>query len=213
MICHSTYAVSNFAAMPESRGGGCHQKSMPSFEKIVSLEELFRAWRAFSCGKKNKPDVAEYAFRITTNLHSLHEDLTKGTYRHGTYFHFRVNDSKPRDIHKASVRDRIVHHAIYQALYPYFDKRFIHDSYSCRVDKGTHRALRRFEQLAREEGRNHTRTTWVLKCDIRKCFASINHAILKNLLEKHVRDLRLRNERTRSIRQTRIVRAILYPIR
>jgi len=164
---------------------------MPSFDTVVSIPSLFRAWRAFSVGKKNKPDVAEYALRIVSNLYTLHHDLILGTYHHGSYCYFRVNDSKPRDIHKASVRDRIVHHAIYQALYPYFDKRFIHDSYSCRLEKGTHQALYRFEQLARKVGKNHTRTVWVLKCDIRKCFASIDHAVLKHLLAKHIKDSRL----------------------
>lgn len=166
---------------------------MPPFEHMVSIEELFRAWRAFYCGKKNKRDVAEYAIRLMSNVHALHRDLMSGTYRHGGYVHFRVNDSKPRDIHKAGVRDRIVHHAIYQSLYPYFDTRFIHDAYSCRVDKGTHKALRRFEEFARKVGQNHMRTVWVLKCDIRKCFASIDHTILKYLLEKHVNDARSRN--------------------
>ena len=166
---------------------------MPSFDTIVSVPSLLRAWRAFTAGKKNKPDVAEYALTIVQNLFTLHTDLMKGTYRHGGYVRFRVNDSKPRDIHKASVRDRVVHHAIYQALYPYFDKQFIHDSYSCRMDKGSHKALYRFGQRARKVGQNHTRTVWVLKCDIRKCFASINHRVLKGLLEKHIKDSRLSN--------------------
>lgn len=163
---------------------------MPPFDHIVSLPEIMRAWKAFSAGKKNAPDVAEHSARLSENLHGLAADLASGAYRHGGYSHFRVNDTKPRDIHKASVRDRIVHHLLHQALYPYFDARFIHDSYSCRVGKGTHRALDRFDSFARKVSRNHTRTCWVLKCDIRKCFASIDHAILRNLLARHVSDTR-----------------------
>lgn len=75
------------------------------------------------------------------NILELHDDLVNKTYKHGSYYAFKINDPKPRDIHKATIRDRIVHHAIYRALYPYFDKKFIFDSYSCRNKKGTHKAL------------------------------------------------------------------------
>ena len=84
------------------------------------------------------------------NILTLHNDLEKKIYKHGRYHAFKLNDPKPRDIHKASVRDRIVHHAIYKILYPYFEKKFIFDSYSCRDDKGTHRAMNRFRQFGKK---------------------------------------------------------------
>lgn len=60
----------------------------------------------------------------------LHEDLKSGCYHHDGYQAFSISDPKPRSIHKASVRDRLLHHAIYRVLYPFFDKTFIADSYS-----------------------------------------------------------------------------------
>lgn len=123
-----------------------------------------------------------------TNILSLHHDLKHKTYHHGGYQHFVVTDLKRRDIHKASVRDRLVHHAIYRILYPYFDTRFIHDSYSCRNGKGTHRAMNQFRNYARKVSKNHTRTCSVLKCDIRKFFASIDHEVLLQILSKHIAD-------------------------
>jgi len=122
------------------------------------------------------------------NILKLHRDLRSKTYKHGSYFAFKINDPKPRDIHKATVRDRIVHHAIYRILYPYFDKKFIFDSYSCRNNKGTHKALNRFRQLAAKESKNNTRTLWVLKGDIRKFFANIDHQILENILRRNILD-------------------------
>lgn len=164
---------------------------IPGFEETFSLPSLMRAWREFSHGKKRKADVVEFSIRFIDNLLTLQRDLFSGAYRHGGYIHFRVSDPKPRDIHKASVRDRILHHAVYQALYPYFDRYFIHDSYSCRVNKGTHRALRRFSRFTAEAGKNNTRTVWVLKGDVTKCFASVNHDILFSLLKPHIKCQRL----------------------
>lgn len=122
------------------------------------------------------------------NILVLHRDLVERTYQHGSYHAFKINDPKPREIHKASVRDRLVHHAVCRILYPYFDQQFIHDSYSCRVGKGTRRANNRFREVARKISRNDTRTAWVLKCDIRKFFANIDHGILTSILRRHVKD-------------------------
>ena len=122
------------------------------------------------------------------HISHLHTDLVSQTYCHGGYQHFKIADPKPRDIHKASVRDRLLHHAVYRMLHPYFDKKFIADSYSCRIGKGTHRAMNRFRAFTYQVSKNHTRTCWVLKCDIRKFFASIDHQTLFAILEKYISD-------------------------
>lgn len=152
------------------------------------MENLLGAWKEFVRGKKNKTDVQEFQARLMEHILALHTDLKSKTYKHGGYHYFRISDPKPRDIHKASVRDRLLHHALYRQLYPFFDKTFIHDSYSCQVGKGTHRAMKRFGSFARKVSYNHTRTVWVLKCDIRKFFASIDHGILIDILAKRIQD-------------------------
>ena len=122
------------------------------------------------------------------NVFALHQELVGRMYEHGGYDAFKIADPKPRDIHKATVRDRLLHHAIYRQLYPFFDRTFIADSYSCRLDKGTHRAMRRFQRFAYQVSKNDTRTCYVLKCDIRKFFASIDHRILMAILRKRIAD-------------------------
>ena len=157
------------------------------------MENLLDAWREFLRGKRQKQDVQEFQADLMHNILSLHQDLVGQTYCHGGYQHFKISDPKPRDIHKASVRDRLLHHALYRQLYPFFDKKFIADSYSCRVGKGTHRAMNRFRTFAYQVSKNHTRTVWILKCDIRKFFASIDHQTLFAILERSIPDQDIRN--------------------
>ncbi len=158
------------------------------YSDIVSLENLFAAWQEFSIGKSQKNDVQIFTLHLIDNIVQLHNDLANKTYKHGGYFEFGISDPKPRRIHKASVRDRVLHHAVYRVLYPAYDKVFIVDSYSCRVDKGTHRAMDRFKHFADIVSKNYTRTCWVLKCDIKKFFASIDHDILLQILEQRIED-------------------------
>jgi RNA-directed DNA polymerase len=158
------------------------------YDSITSLENLYGAWMEFVGGKKYKKDVAEFALSLSKNVFNLHEDLKNKTYKHSEYVSFKITDPKARDIHKSSVRDRLLHHAIYKILYPYFDKKFIPDSCSCRLGKGTHKANERFKHFTRKVSKNNTRTCWILKCDIRKFFANIDHKILIQVLERHIDD-------------------------
>lgn len=164
------------------------KQQAPVFADIVSIENLLEAWREFVKGKRSKRDVQEFSLCLMDNILSLHDDLVHHTYVHGGYQAFNICDPKPRNIHKATVRDRLVHHAIHRMLYPFFAQKFIADSFSCQTGKGTHRALNRFRSLAYRMSQNNTRTCWVLKCDIKKFFANIDHAILLGILEKHLAD-------------------------
>ena len=158
------------------------------FEKITSLENLFTAWDEFKKGKCHKRDVQAFEFRLEQNIFKLHRDLLAKKYAHLPYTGFFIRDPKARHIHKAAVRDRVLHHALFQILNPLFDKTFIPASFSCRIDKGTHKGILALEQMIRAETRNFTRPCFVLKCDVQKFFDSVDHQILLNIIQKKIVD-------------------------
>lgn len=77
---------------------------------------------------------------------------------------------------------------MYRKLAPGFDRFFINDSYACRKGKGVHKAIGRFARFGNKVSNNHVRTVWVLQCDIRKFFDSIDHQILLDILQKNIGD-------------------------
>lgn len=156
------------------------------FEDIISIENLLDAWQEFVRGKRIKADVQKFSFRLMDNILTLHDDLANLTYRHGGYHAFNISDPKPRSIHKASVRDRLLHHALYRKLYPFFNRTFISDSFSCRLRKGTHKAINRFRAFSYRVSKNNTKICWILKCDIRKFFANIDHGILSKIIGQYI---------------------------
>lgn len=158
------------------------------YEDIISIQNLLGAWREFLKGKRKKHDVQKFQYRIFNKIFLLHHQLEEKTYRHGSYHAFNISDPKPRKIHKASVRDRLLHHAVYRMLYPFFDRTFIPDSYSCRVGKGVHKAVNRFRASGYKVSKNNTRTVWVLKCDVRKFFASVDQRILMGIVKRYIPD-------------------------
>lgn len=130
----------------------------------------------------------EFGKNLKNNLNQIQKELKTKTYCHSTYATFYVKDPKLRKISKACVKDRVVHHAVFSKLYTIFDSFFIFDSYACRIGKGTHRAVLRLQSFFRKESKNNTRQTYVLKCDIKKFFDSINQDILMALLRRRIKD-------------------------
>ena len=155
---------------------------------IISPQSLFRAWEIFKSDKRNKPDVAEFELNIEQNIFDLYRDLKNQTYQHGPYKGFWIHDPKLRRIHKAVVRDRVLHHATFAVLNKIFEPTFIDDSYSCRINKGTHKGVEKVANMLRTVSKNNTRQCYALKCDVRKFFDSVDHQVLKNILNKKIKD-------------------------
>lgn len=158
------------------------------FKKIVEAENLFLAWDEFKKGKTSKKDVLAFEWELEKNIINLSLELQNKTYRHGKYRSFYIHDPKQRHIHKAEVRDRVLHHAIFRSLNPIFEPTFINSSYSCRIGKGTHKGVNDLAKFIRKASKNNKLPCFVLKCDIKKFFDSVNHKILLDIIMKRIKD-------------------------
>jgi retron-type reverse transcriptase len=158
------------------------------FCDIISAENLFSAWDKFKNGKRKKKDVRLFEWNLEENIFKLHRELKSRTYRHSAYTSFNISDPKPRNIHKAQVRDRILHHAVFQILNPILEASFISASFSCREGYGTHKGVQFLQNTLRKASKNGKVPCFVLKCDIRRFFDTIDHKILLAILKKKVKD-------------------------
>lgn len=162
-----------------------------SYSELISLENIFRAWKKFSLGKTGKEDVIRFWNNLEDNIFELHNKLKIQKYKHGSYVSFIIRDPKKRIIHKAGIEDRIIHQIIFDFLRPIFEKRFIFDSYSSRIGKGNHKAVKRLNLFCQRASYNNTQSCWVLKCDIYKFFDNINHQILFSMIKKGVGNIKI----------------------
>ena len=151
------------------------------YPTITSFENLCLAFQGAARGKRGQPNVAAFEFDLEANLLQLQEELEAKTYQPGPYDSFYIHDPKHRLISAAPFRDRVVHHALVRVIEPIFERSFIADSYANRVGKGTHRALDRAQEFA---GRH----SYVLQCDVRQFFPSVDHAILRSILARKIAD-------------------------
>ncbi len=149
--------------------------------QICTWDNLLLAYQRASQGKRGQPNVAVFEHHLEDNLWQLQQELLAFTYRPGAYNSFYIHEPKRRLISAAPFRDRVVHHALCNLIEPIFERTFIHDSYANRVGKGTHRALDKCQQWARQY-------PYVLQGDIRQFFPSIDHALLRQIIARKIQD-------------------------
>jgi len=153
------------------------------YHKIYEFENLYKAYRKASLGHKENSEILEYMFNYEGRLFEIQRELIDKTYKTGKYFSFYIYDPKKRLIMALPFRDRIVQHALCNVIEPVFEKGFIYDSYACRAGKGAHRGITRVEKFIKILGRD----IFVLKCDIKKYFYSIDHGVLKSIIRKKIK--------------------------
>jgi len=151
------------------------------YDQIYTYENLCIAFIKAAKGKYQRKDVILFKESFDTNILTIQQQLMDHSPDIGNYIFFKVHDPKPRDICAASFNERILHHAIMNVCEPYLDAFAIYDSYACRKNKGSHKAVQRAKSFCKKFG-------WYLKMDVKKYFDSIDHLILIDLLARRFKD-------------------------
>lgn len=149
--------------------------------QLCDFGNLYEAWRKAAKGKRGSPAAANFEMNLADELIRLQQELVDESWKPGSYYSFTLRDPKQRLVSAAPFRDRVVHHALCNVTEAIFENTFIADSYANRRGKGMHAALDRVQCLMR-------RYPYVLQCDIRQFFPSVDHAILESLLFRKIAD-------------------------
>lgn len=157
------------------------------FQKLT-FEKVLQAHYRAKQHKSYKNEVVKFELNLENNIINLINQLKNGTYRHGKYFTFKVYEPKERAIQALPYRDRIVHQwYVEEFIKPYILPRFINTTFACLENKGTHKAVDEVQHQMQIFKRNFGEF-WILKCDIKKFFYSINPYILFNIMKKFIND-------------------------
>lgn len=162
-----------------------------SFDACLTFEKMLMAHERASIGKKSRKDVIIFEMDLETNLIRIIDDIKNGKYKFGDYRIFKVYEPKERIIKSLPYRDRIVHQwYVEEFIKPFFFKRFIKDTYACLDGRGSHKAAKQTQIYMRKMKRQFG-NYYVLKCDVKKYFYTIDKTILKDLLAKRIKDKKM----------------------
>ena len=157
------------------------------FETTVSLERLFESWFLFRRGKRRRRDIQNFERHLEVNIFKLHRNLVSKAYSHSKYTSFYIHDPKLRHIRKACVKDRLVHQAIYTSLTDICEPKLYYHTYSARVGKGTHAAVKALKAMTCKVSKNNTGSCWGLKCDIKRFYDTVDHTVLISLIAEYIK--------------------------
>lgn len=151
------------------------------FEKIVSKENLYAAYKAARKGKSWMKAVKEFEKDVDGNLEKLREMLLTKRFTTSPYIKKYVYSPKKREIYVLPFfPDRIVQHALMRVLEPIWDSYLTDTTVSCRKGRGIQKAY----SLATKYVRKYT---YCLKCDIKKFYPSIDHSILIKEIRRKIK--------------------------
>ena len=148
---------------------------------IIDKSNIEIAYKKSIKGKSDHFAVKRFNVKYDENINNIHQILKNKTFTTSKYKTKMIFEPKKREIYVLPFNpDRIVHHSLMNILEPLLDKMFIHDSYSCRKNKGLHVGSLKAMQLT-------CKYKYCLKADISKFYPSISHDILYNMFENKIK--------------------------
>ncbi len=163
------------------------------FYKNLTFEKFIQAHYRAKKHKCYKDEVIAFELNLENNIINLINSIKNGKYRLGNYYSFKVYEPKERIIKALPYQDRIVHQwYIEEFIKPHILPKLIVNTYACIPGRGTHKAVDELQKMMRIYKRNNP-NFWILKCDIKKFFYSIDPTILLHIMEKYIDDKALLN--------------------
>lgn len=159
----------------------------------LTVAELFESYYDCRKHKRNKPSAILFEQSLESNLMELYYELRDGLWNPSSLTVFAITKPKPREVWAADFRDRIVHHLMYRAIGPQFERSFIADSCACIKGRGTLYASNRLSKHLLSATENWSKDGYILKIDVANFFGSIRQDILFNLIRKRVSNYFLLN--------------------
>ncbi len=149
-------------------------KQYPNFDDFL-ISELWQAYIDARKGKRKTVDEHRFELNDLENIFLLRDSILRRHYQPSRGVTFIVHDPVIREIVAAPFRDRLVHHFLYNICAEWWDRRFITDSYSCRVGKGVLFGQKRLAKHIRQATLNYSRPAFAASLDLRSYFLSLSH--------------------------------------
>lgn len=150
----------------------------------MTFENLITAYVDCRRHKRNGHEALAFEIDLERNLMELWNELRNGTYSPGHSRCFIVDKPVRREIFAGAFRDRIVQHLVFNRIEPILERTMIHDSYSCRKGRGTLFGIRRLRRFIAQCSEGYTRDCYLLKCDLKGFFMSIDRMALADRLQQ-----------------------------
>ncbi len=158
------------------------------YPSIYDFNNIISAYNEVCRNTRNERRVENLKEYKSVYISRIHNILKNKQYRVGSYNKFIIYEPKKRLIVSQNVQDKIINHLVARyILYPAILPCLLDVNVASRKDMGTRKGLELASYFHQKCIIKYS-TYYILKCDISKFFANINHDILKNKLLRRIKD-------------------------
>lgn len=158
------------------------------YNNICKFNNIKSAYKEVCKNTRNKRRVALLKDYAAVYIYRVYKTLSEKKYKVGPYNTFTIYEPKERKIVSQNIEDKIVNHLVARyILYPAILPCLLDVNVASRKNLGNSKGLqiaKEYSRICKQKYKNY----YILKCDISKFFASIDHNILKQKILKRIKD-------------------------
>ena len=163
------------------------------YNNLVDIFLLEKSYYQVRLSTKYRIKILHYELFYMINIIQIYEILKRNQYKHSQYNVFLIKEPKYRIIMSEIISDKIVNHLLSnEILLPVLEPKLIEMNVATRKNKGIKSGLMYTKKYINSIKINY-QNIYVLKCDIKKYFYSIDHQILLKKLSKYIKDEKILN--------------------
>ena len=162
--------------------GGLEVKRVNNlYNQLFNIDFILNTYKIIKKNTKNKYKLEKFEENLSINLIDIKNRIGKNIDKYNL---FMIYEPKQRLILSLNLKDKIINHMVGYILFDVLEKSLIDSNVAVRKNKGTSYGIKLVKKYIKNLNYNY----YCLKIDIKKYFYSINHKILKDLLNKKIKD-------------------------
>lgn len=166
----------------------CAMKLNLKYDTLVDIDKIREMYHIIRVNTKNRGKLHKFELFYSSNIISILEALRNKCYKHSKYNVFLVHEPKYRIIMSEIMSDKVVNHLVSKyVLAPGIYPHLIPQNVATREGKGTKEGIRYLKMYINKLKLNYDKV-YVLKCDIKKYFYSIDHELILDKCKRFIED-------------------------
>ncbi len=163
------------------------------YADLVDIDKIQKMYHTIRINTQNRGKLYKFELFYSANIISILKVLQNRTYSHSRYNIFLVHEPKYRIIMSEIISDKVINHLVSNyVLSPGITPHLLPQNVATRKNLGTKEGIRYVKLYINKLKLNYPKV-YVLKCDIKKYFYSIDHNLILQKISHFVKDPEIYN--------------------
>ena len=156
------------------------------YRSICDLDNIIEMTNIVCKNTKNKKKVEKFETYKMEHIINIKNKLESKDFQFDKYNIFMISDPKVRIIMNQTIEDKIINHLVAKyILIKVFEPKFTNSMIATRKNYGISYGIKILKKYL---NKLRNKNFYILKLDIKKYFYNIDHKVLEDIINKHIKD-------------------------